>query len=163
VPEAYLQSKAEEALELLGQPKTGPLSCVYCGAPAATWDHLHNTVRKGRFSGYGHRIFNLVPACRTCNERKGGKNWQTFFKTIETSDRQERIARLEAFSARAEEEQFSWDQICREFPAQAAQYDELITRLRNLLAEGDRVAIEIRDSVQANLSDPKRMQPDDSE
>lgn len=156
VPEMYDRAKAEEALALLGQPPKGSLTCVYCGAPAATWDHFNNTVRQGRFSGYGHRVFNLVPACRSCNESKGSKPWLEFIQSIDDPGRDARIKRLQAFAAKADREQFGWEQISREFPDEARRYDGLIKSLRALLDEGDALATTIREKVSVRLASEKR-------
>ncbi len=45
---------------------SGP--CVYCGAPATTVDHVTPLARGGH-----HAVYNLVPACGTCNSSKGAK------------------------------------------------------------------------------------------
>lgn len=43
--------------------------CAYCGTdPAGTVDHVVPLSRGGH-----HDIWNLVPACRSCNDRKGTK------------------------------------------------------------------------------------------
>lgn len=48
--------------------------CVYCGErQAATWDHIVPVFRGGR-----NIISNLVPACLTCNSRKGKKTLSEF-------------------------------------------------------------------------------------
>jgi hypothetical protein len=156
VPEPYEPVKAAQALHVLGQPASGPLSCVYCGSPAATWDHLNNIVRNKRYSGFGHRIFNLVPACRTCNESKGSKPWREFLDAVNPPDRDERRSRIDAFAAMAEAEQFSWDEIAREFPDEARRYDLLVQSLRQLLREGDELAGKIRDLVAARLATSTR-------
>src|SRR6266850_5675274 len=78
VPDDYDAEKVASLIGLIEQKLDEELRCVYCGEPAATWDHLFNNVKDSRFSGYGNRIFNLVPACRTCNESKGGKDWREF-------------------------------------------------------------------------------------
>lgn len=41
-------------------------TCVYCGSPAHSADHIRPLYRGGH-----HRVENLVPACRMCNEFKG--------------------------------------------------------------------------------------------
>src|SRR5436189_5787860 len=69
----YDDALVAEALVVLGQDPDGDLSCVYCGDPARSWDHVFGLVADGRFSGYGHVIGNLVPCCSTCNSRKGNK------------------------------------------------------------------------------------------
>lgn len=42
--------------------------CVYCGAPATGFDHLHPLARGG-----GHTIENQAPACIDCNRRKSNR------------------------------------------------------------------------------------------
>lgn len=74
----YDELKIETALTALGQDDLNHLTCVYCGRPAQTWDHLENLVKAGRFNGYGHQIGNLVPSCRECNSEKGGKSFRAF-------------------------------------------------------------------------------------
>lgn len=67
----YDAKVVEQAMKDLGQ--TGEeLSCVYCGKPANTWDHLINLVQARKANGHGHRVRNLVPCCSTCNSSKGG-------------------------------------------------------------------------------------------
>jgi|GEM_PF-6750080 len=61
-------------LELLDQGPTSDLECLFCGAPAASWDHLESIVLAKQYNPPGHVIGNLVPACRTCNERKGNQH-----------------------------------------------------------------------------------------
>jgi 5-methylcytosine-specific restriction endonuclease McrA len=49
--------------------------CVYCGSGAGTADHV-----VPRAKGGGHRLGNLVPACRPCNERKRDMEPAEFFR-----------------------------------------------------------------------------------
>ncbi len=42
--------------------------CAYCPLPADTMDHIVPTARGGR-----HTPDNVVPACRSCNSRKGDR------------------------------------------------------------------------------------------
>lgn len=155
VPEAYDPTRHAEALTLLGQDPEGDLSCVYCGGPAATWDHLENNVKKGRFSGFGHRIFNLVPACRTCNERKGGKHWKVFLDKLEPPDKAARVRVIGEFAKRNAAENFGWDEIEREFPELAKHYDLLRREIHERLRLADQVAIKIRAAVSARLGIPE--------
>ena len=39
--------------------------CVYCGSPGDTWDHVMSL-----FHGGANFIWNIVPACRSCNSKK---------------------------------------------------------------------------------------------
>jgi len=156
VPEAYDPERHAEALRLLGLDNFESLRCVYCGEPAKTWDHLENNVRGGRFSGFGHRIFNLVPACRTCNEKKGGKHWRDHLEKCNPPDKSERTRRLEAFAQRNDAERFGWAEIEREFPELAAEYDQLRADIREKLEAADRVAERIREKVARRLSKTER-------
>lgn len=62
-----------------------------------TWDHVFNRVVKGDFSGHGHRSRNLVPCCRTCNERKGQKPWREWLNALSPEDKEIRGQRMEKF------------------------------------------------------------------
>ena len=151
VPEEYDRARHAEALRLLAQEPDVELECVYCGAPAATWDHLENNVKGGRFSGFGHRIFNLVPACRTCNEKKGGTNWRTFLSKRAPADQERRETVLAAFAARNAAESFGWEQIRGEFPELATEFDSLLSEVRERLVAADAVALKIRQGIEARL------------
>ena len=55
--------------ETLGQEDLQNLLCVFCGKAAQEWDHLVEAAQGG-----GHQIGNLVPACMSCNRRRG--DWE---------------------------------------------------------------------------------------
>ena len=76
--DVYDESRVREALTLLGEKNLDVLTCVYCDAPATTWDHLEALVRDKQPSGAGHTLGNLVPACRTCNSQLGNKPWEAW-------------------------------------------------------------------------------------
>jgi hypothetical protein len=151
VPEVYDADRHAAALALLGQSVEDDLLCVYCGAAAATWDHLENNVRGTRFSGFGHRIYNLVPACRSCNERKGRKDWKEYLDKLDPTDKTERANALARFAKENAAESFGWEQIEREFPDLAKEYDELRNEIREKLRAADSVALKIRKAVSARL------------
>lgn len=159
VPEAYDAPKHAEALSLLGQVGDVDLTCVYCGRGAATWDHLENNVKGGRFSGFGHRIYNLVPACRTCNERKGGKPWRAFLSE-RGATQSPRAAVLEAFAAKNAAESFGWAQIEKELPDLAREYDRLRDEILERLRAADVVAAKIRAEVEARIDEKARSNAD---
>ena len=71
-----------QAITDLGQDPSSDLQCVYCGAPAETWDHVFATVEKSEFNGAGHRLGNLLPCCKPCNSRKGNKAWDTYVDSL---------------------------------------------------------------------------------
>lgn len=54
-----------------------PGTCIYCGEPVAVEPRQANTMRvdhvKAVVRGGSSHIDNLVPACRSCNARKGAK------------------------------------------------------------------------------------------
>src|SRR5690606_23428827 len=95
--DTYTAAAVAQAIRDLGQDPDADLLCVYCGQPAATWDHVFNRVVKGDFSGHGHRIRNLVPCCRSCNESKGQKPWRDYLEVLDPRDKDARVARMQAF------------------------------------------------------------------
>ena len=98
--DTYDEVRIRQALVLLGQNPDADLFCVYCGAKAETWDHVHATVKDKVFSGHGHRIGNLLPCCKPCNSQKGNKNWRTFLVGLSRApDRIHRAQRIEAYLA----------------------------------------------------------------
>lgn len=78
--EPFDAERVRSAMVELGQDPSD-LHCVFCGAPAASWDHLMGMVKNGEFSGFGHVLGNLVPACARCNSLKGNRSWRTFVDT----------------------------------------------------------------------------------
>lgn len=132
---------------MLGQGLEDDLACVYCGSAAATWDHLYNNVKDGRFSGYGHRIFNLVPACRSCNERKGGKHWREYLDLLAPTDKEVRVRALERVDERNTQERVGWAEIERAHPDLASRYANVIDEVREKLRLADQLASEIRTKV----------------
>jgi hypothetical protein len=137
-------------LQALGQDPDKPLSCAYCGDEAETWDHVFATVENGAFSGWGHRIGNLLPCCKRCNSRKGNHPWQQFIRSLPlTADervaRETRIAKCLGEHARRE-------------PADPNDPDvQQLSRIRDkivdLLAEGDRIAAQVRERAKLSESD----------
>ncbi|HTR53356.1 MAG TPA: HNH endonuclease [Kofleriaceae bacterium] len=151
VHDSYDVSRVAELIALLEQAANSDLICVYCDKPAATWDHLHNNVQNKRFSGYGNRIFNLVPACRTCNEKKGAKHWRAFAKTVAPDmDAVER--RLSAVEKRNDAERYPWEMIVKRHAALAAEYDRAQDELWEKIRQLDAIAARIRDAIIADLA-----------
>jgi hypothetical protein len=52
-----------------------PAECVYCDRTATDNDHFRAIVKDGKPSGYFHTTDNIVRACGTCNQSKGGSDW----------------------------------------------------------------------------------------
>jgi HNH endonuclease len=146
------ESQVAASLEALGQDPNGDLKCVYCGDDAATWDHFFSNVQKKRFSGHGHRIHNLVPACRTCNEKKRQLHWSTFFDGIAQGTPEERRLRregLERFEKLNSKGTHAWQSAIKtpEVAALLTEYDANINEVRELIEKADELAAKIRKAV----------------
>jgi HNH endonuclease len=84
--------------------------CVYCGAPSTDFDHFQAIVRARRPSGYLNEAKNLVPACGTCNQSKGSRDWHGWMigrakkcpLQRDILDLEERISVLKSFAAWAD-------------------------------------------------------------
>ncbi len=74
--------KAREAIIWLGQDPDSDLRCAYCDSDAKSWDHVNGVVKSKRFSGFGHRIGNLLPCCESCNSAKGNLDWKMYMSKI---------------------------------------------------------------------------------
>lgn len=145
--DAYDQEAVSKAIRDLGQDPDGDLKCVYCGADAATWDHVFNRVVKGEFSGHGHRIRNLAPCCRTCNESKGQKAWQDFLEIRNPSDKSERASRLAEFLREDDIKSIGTAVMRHEVTDEMKRFLEIRTKIFELMAEADRLAADIRDKA----------------
>lgn len=100
----YDEDVIKSALNSLEQKDLKQLSCVYCESKAHTWDHLENLVKAGELNGYGHQIGNLVPCCRDCNSKKGGKPFNDFInadKRLTEIEKSNLIGRLKTHLALA--------------------------------------------------------------
>lgn len=64
--------------------------CAYCGSDSELV--IEHAIPINRQSLGEHRLGNLVPSCRSCNTRKGDKDFREFL-----SDDEERIARIERY------------------------------------------------------------------
>ncbi len=97
--DAFDDQSVRMALMVLDQDPDAELECAYCGARAETWDHVHATVQNKKFSGYGHRLGNLLPCCKPCNSKKGNKNWLVFLQTLPITEalRAERESRITSY------------------------------------------------------------------
>ena len=143
----YDAAVVAEAMRDLGQDPDGELHCVYCGAEAATWDHVFNRVVKGDFSGHGHQIRNLVPCCRTCNESKGQKPWREFFDTRNPPDKDERVRLMEQFLAKTVAEPVDTAAMRQKAGDELERFIEIRSQVFALMAEADRLAAIIRKKV----------------
>ena len=140
-----------EAIQELGQDPGSELECVYCGEPAATWDHVFNRVMQGEFSGYGHVIRNLVPSCRTCNEKKGKKPWREWLKWLSPPDVEKRITRMEKFLRQGEARKITPDDFKRVAGDEYDRFIKIRGQIFALLDEADNLADTIREKMQTDL------------
>lgn len=137
------------AISDLGQDPQADLECVYCGVEAATWDHVFNRVLNGEFSGHGHRIRNLVPSCRTCNERKGKKNWRDFLEQLAPDRKEQRIAHMERFLASDDATPTTMEEMKGIAKTELDRFLEIRAEVFRLLGEADDLAREIRRKTSA--------------
>jgi 5-methylcytosine-specific restriction endonuclease McrA len=137
----YDEQTVREAITLLGQDPDANLLCAYCGVEAQTWDHVHATVKNKEFSGFGHRIGNLLPCCKPCNSRKGNKEWRAFLRSLPIPEplRIERESRIDAYLNRF----CTVDAIPEHLP-EYQELQELRRRVLELLREGDKLSQVVR-------------------
>ncbi|MGP1667120.1 MAG: hypothetical protein ACTS5I_14700, partial [Rhodanobacter sp.] len=143
----YEEQRVRDAMTLLGQHPDEELTCVYCGDPAQTWDHVRATVIAGEFSGHGHRLGNLLPCCKACNSAKGNGEWRQFLATrqLPESRRQEAARRIGIYL----EQYCVHDAIPEELP-EYQRLRQIRQQVLALMAEADTLARCVRE--QATLS-----------
>jgi hypothetical protein len=137
----YDAQKTCDAICLLGQDPDRDLRCVYCGQWAETWDHVRATVLDKKFSGFGHRLGNLLPCCKPCNSKKGNRSWSDYLNALGL-DPAELVRRKESIDA------YIAEYPCLDsIPEHLAEYrrlQELRGQVLALFAEADHVAKELR-------------------
>jgi hypothetical protein len=138
--DTYDEAKAREAMHLLGQDPDD-LHCVYCRSKAETWDHVHATVSAKKFSGYGHRLGNLLPCCKPCNSRKGNQRWSDYIERLglNTDELIIRRRQIQAYLDRYE--------LRDPVPSQCVEYEqlqEIRCQVLDLFAKADVLAKELR-------------------
>jgi 5-methylcytosine-specific restriction endonuclease McrA len=146
--EIFDEKVMRKALEVLGQDPDTDLVCVYCSAPAETWDHLVGLVKKSILHGYGHQIGNLVPCCKPCNSRKGNKAWRDFLmqELPDAPDRkalEHRLTEYQDTFARPIDT-LSLQSSC---PEDWARYEALRQEILGLMQEADQVANRLRERL----------------
>lgn len=143
----YDETVIDDALRVLGQNPDDDLECVYCGREAETWDHLIGLVKNSQLRGYGHQIGNLIPCCRSCNSKKGSKDWRQFIEhhvTEETNRTQIQIKLSQYLTRYAKV--IDIDQIKRELPDEWLRYLAVKEQILALMKEADTIANRIRQS-----------------
>ena len=141
----YDERKIRAAIASLGQDPNADLFCVYCGGRAETWDHVFATVRRGEFSGAGHRLGNLLPCCKQCNSRKGNKDWDKYIETLRVSThlKKKRKRIIKAYLR----SNFVTDEVPSFMPEYSA-FLELRSQILLLMQKADKIAAEIRRNLQ---------------
>lgn len=132
------------AIRDLGQDPSSDLECVYCGTAAATWDHVNRRVVAGEYSGFGHRVRNLVPCCRTCNERKSSKTWDEWLSLLSPPDIEQRRRNMERFLSRPSATPFTIEDMRRSEPEAMAEFLEIRQEVFRLLKRADELADVLR-------------------
>lgn len=90
----YDEIRTKDALSYLGQNPNGNLQCIYCQEKAQTWDHLIGLVKNNELRGYGHQLGNLVPCCKECNSKKGGKDYKIFINECDKIENKQELIEL---------------------------------------------------------------------
>ena len=137
----YSEVQVRAAMTDLAMNPDEDLMCAYCGAKAQTWDHVYATVRNTHFSGFGHRLGNLLPCCKSCNSSKGNKDWDRFLNGLALSPdlHLARRTKITAHLARY----FVQDVIPDHLP-EYKQLLEIKQQVMELLAQADELAKIIR-------------------
>ncbi|NQW16148.1 MAG: hypothetical protein HQ478_01560 [Chloroflexi bacterium] len=142
----YDESQVQSAvLRFLGQDPDGDLSCVYCDAEAETWDHVVGLVKNGLLRGYGHQIGNLVPCCKLCNSKKGGKTVEQHLDRLGQSSRakSERLKRIGSYTA-SNANEVDLEAIKLQRPDEWKQFERLRAQIIELMEKADILAQELR-------------------
>lgn len=142
----YVVERLDEALRLLGQPPGGELTCIYCGRPAETWDHLYGLVKDAKLSGYGHQLGNLVPCCKECNSRKGAKDWEKFLKNVPSAqtDLEEKCKLITSYRDQYVD-RINPAQLAEKYPEDWKRYWKIAEDIINLMGEADNIAKRLRE------------------
>ena len=150
----YKDATISEAILYLGQDPAADLMCAYCDDRLAeTWDHVTGLVQGKRYAGHGHTLANLLPCCKQCNSRKGGKEWRAFLADLipDPERRAVKIAHLEHYLARYGRETFDHDDISRLLPEEMRKLGAIQAQILDLMCEADSVAAAIRSGVKQHL------------
>ena len=140
--DSYDEARVRQAVILLGNDPDSDLSCAYCGNPADTWDHVFATVKNSRFSGYGHRLGNLLPCCKTCNSRKGNKSWEIHLSSL-PMEKDERNRREKTISLYLQTYLLIDDEV--ESSDDSQRLELIRAQVLALISEGDEIASRIRE------------------
>ena len=133
--------KAREAIVWLGQDPDSDLRCAYCDSVAKSWDHVNGIVKSKRFSGFGHRIGNLLPCCESCNSAKGNLDWKRYMSKIVMPEkkRYKQISVIQSYL-----DQFLVSDILPEECPEIEEMEEIKAQIIKLMVRADDVASGLR-------------------
>lgn len=137
-----------EALSFLGQNPNDELTCVFCAAPAQTWDHLVGLVKGGELRGFGHQIGNLVPCCKECNSQKGSKEFVAFVNGSNriNCDKLELIRLLRSYQRQFAKE-INLSELQRKLPNEYAEFQSVKQEIFELMKKADEIANQLRERI----------------
>jgi hypothetical protein len=137
----YDELEVRQAIQLLGQDPDQELRCVYCDDLAETWDHVFATVSNKQFSGFGHRLGNLLPCCKRCNSKKGNKSWLVYLRSIAGSDE---MATRRSLAIEAYLERYSRRDAIPTGSPEFTELQRIHQAILNLFHEADKLAERLR-------------------
>ena len=133
--------KTREAILWLGQDPDRDLRCAYCDSDAKSWDHVNGIVKSKRFSGFGHRIGNLLPCCESCNSAKGNLDWKMYMSKIIMPEKKRRkqIGVIQSYL-----DQFLVSDVLPEECPEIDEMEEIKDQIIELMIRADDVASGLR-------------------
>lgn len=93
---------------------------------------------------------NLVPSCRTCNERKGQNSWRDRLRVLAPPDEEARVANFERFLSKTNAAPFTFDDMKHQARNELARYLEIRAEVFRLMKEADDLAAIIRSRASAS-------------
>ena len=129
--------------------------CLFCGQSGTKEnrgivpDHLIPVTRFGELV-----IGNTVPACQTCNDSRGERDWRPFLRERFPGDAEAQITQVEEYLARhpyhppSPEEALSVREL-KDYQALLAEWDSMLQRARQLQA-----SVEERRKKHAHAANP---------
>jgi len=138
--EIYDDTKVRTAMKMLKMDEND-LHCAYCEKVAENWDHVRGVVKDGKFSGYGNVLGNLVPCCRSCNQKKAGKDWKVFM--LEQKFPKQRISRLESYFKTFKNNDLKYRNLLKKKPGLVKKFHDTHQQVLSLIEEADNLSKEI--------------------
>ena len=153
----WTEAEMDGALAIFGQERPR-LFCVYCGDKASDWDHLRPLVRNKMPTGYIHELRNYVPSCNTCNQSKGGSDWEVWFRS-ETANSPTRrrvteldlkLQRLKLYVDWGKVTPLILSKLCDENSLDA--YFDVLKEIQDDLVKAQLLASELQRTIQKSLN-----------